>query len=619
MKGLICVLVLSLNCISFSQSYPHLFELRGLEDSLGNTHLFYRYGYPQMSGCWAKSIYHLNVISGSDTFFIYDAASDPIGEGCDGQYVYDYDFFDNDPAKYIYGGFDFYIDPVALLIRYDGEIQINSFGGITEIEISELNDSLVYAALGGGLYRSIDGGYNFVFLDSITIIDHSLNSLSRNDDSQIYGIDDNKLVRSGDEGYSYTKVDDSQWDNNSELFYDSDGNHIYGVSNYYDYQIQSYSSKIYVSYDNGNPFSWLNVVIHNLLIKFTNDEYQSGEVYYSYQKDIYKSTDYANSFEHYRQLDRNITGLYKKSGADILYASTPLKIFEITPDTIQVIKSLTIPDEVFNFYPLSIGNYWYYEKFIIENGTTKFVGYETKHIVDKIIEQNGKKYFKMLITYSGSMTDSLFIRVDSLSGLMYAFDHGIGDELFFEDLLAEYGDTVCYEFNPAWTCQYVQLEEEFSVFELSTIKKVYEPEAPGWYFGHSLVKGIGLYKVWNGDTVPFWAILKGCIVDGVVYGDTTVVSVDDKTEPPFTFSLSQNFPNPFNPVTTIRFTIADFEFISLKVYDVLGNEITTLFNEEKPAGSYEVEFNNEGLPSGIYFYRLTAINYSETKKMILLK
>jgi hypothetical protein len=85
------------------------------------------------------------------------------------------------------------------------------------------------------------------------------------------------------------------------------------------------------------------------------------------------------------------------------------------------------------------------------------------------------------------------------------------------------------------------------------------------------------------------------------------------------YSLSNNFPNPFNPTTNIRFQIADFGFVSLKVYDVLGNEITTLVNEEKPVGSYEVEFNASNLPSGVYFYRLQAGSFNQIKKMILLK
>ena len=83
--------------------------------------------------------------------------------------------------------------------------------------------------------------------------------------------------------------------------------------------------------------------------------------------------------------------------------------------------------------------------------------------------------------------------------------------------------------------------------------------------------------------------------------------------------LDQNYPNPFNPATKIKYSIPKRSYIILKVYDILGNEITTLLNEEKPAGTYEVTWNVVNLPSGIYFYRLQAGSFVETKKMILLK
>ena len=85
------------------------------------------------------------------------------------------------------------------------------------------------------------------------------------------------------------------------------------------------------------------------------------------------------------------------------------------------------------------------------------------------------------------------------------------------------------------------------------------------------------------------------------------------------YELYQNYPNPFNPSTRIQYSVSSTQKITLKVYDVLGNEIATLVNEEKPAGNYEVEFDGTGLPSGIYFYQLKARSFVDTKKMILLK
>ncbi len=85
------------------------------------------------------------------------------------------------------------------------------------------------------------------------------------------------------------------------------------------------------------------------------------------------------------------------------------------------------------------------------------------------------------------------------------------------------------------------------------------------------------------------------------------------------FSLAQNYPNPFNPSTKIRFTLPHDQKTSLALYDVLGKEISVLINSEMSAGNYEVNFDGSSLPSGIYFYRLTSGNYSQIRKMLLVK
>ncbi|MEO8513417.1 MAG: T9SS type A sorting domain-containing protein [Ignavibacteria bacterium] len=91
------------------------------------------------------------------------------------------------------------------------------------------------------------------------------------------------------------------------------------------------------------------------------------------------------------------------------------------------------------------------------------------------------------------------------------------------------------------------------------------------------------------------------------------------TEIPHEFSLLQNYPNPFNPMTNINFRISKSGYVKLVVFDMLGKEIETLVNEDLSAGTYEYEWNGINLPSGVYFYRLTTDNYSETRKMLLLK
>ena len=107
------------------------------------------------------------------------------------------------------------------------------------------------------------------------------------------------------------------------------------------------------------------------------------------------------------------------------------------------------------------------------------------------------------------------------------------------------------------------------------------------------------------------------IIDNPVY-------VQNENLFPEEFVLYQNYPNPFNPSTKIGFRIADFGFVSLKVYDILGNEIAVLVNEELASGEYEVEFNVAQVPrpevtSGVYFYKLETGSFVKTKKMILLR
>jgi hypothetical protein len=88
---------------------------------------------------------------------------------------------------------------------------------------------------------------------------------------------------------------------------------------------------------------------------------------------------------------------------------------------------------------------------------------------------------------------------------------------------------------------------------------------------------------------------------------------------PTAFVLNQNYPNPFNPATRISYFVPKDGFVTLKVYDFLGREVTSLVKEYRATGSYDVVFDASDIPSGTYFYNMNADSYSETKKMILLK
>ena len=146
-----------------------------------------------------------------------------------------------------------------------------------------------------------------------------------------------------------------------------------------------------------------------------------------------------------------------------------------------------------------------------------------------------------------------------------------------------------------------------------------------WHFGYKVmdptvvsdtIYSCGLSLVW--DSIPDFH-------DRWNFGPKFPITILSPTDiekegnHPVNFVLYQNYPNPFNPTTNIGFQISDFGFVSIKVYDAIGNEITTMVNEEKSPGEYEVNFDASQLSSGLYFYRLSVGNYSETRKMLLLR
>jgi len=131
-------------------------------------------------------------------------------------------------------------------------------------------------------------------------------------------------------------------------------------------------------------------------------------------------------------------------------------------------------------------------------------------------------------------------------------------------------------------------------------------------------KGVGaklrnglIYNTWEEDN-EIWAN----VLD---WDNPTGISEKEQTQAPSEFMLSQNYPNPFNPSTTIHYSIPKQSNVTLKVFDVLGREVTTLVNGQQPLGNYEVEFEATELTSGVYFYKIQTGDFVETKRMLLMK
>ncbi|MDP2207601.1 MAG: T9SS type A sorting domain-containing protein [Bacteroidota bacterium] len=146
---------------------------------------------------------------------------------------------------------------------------------------------------------------------------------------------------------------------------------------------------------------------------------------------------------------------------------------------------------------------------------------------------------------------------------------------------------------------------------------IHRPNEKSKQHGNYAVHNNNVFFVWSEARTPS----QGYSIYGNVFGVSTFVSVQEPPagKIPLHFNLEQNYPNPFNPSTIIRYDIPENGHVKLSVYDILGREVAILVNENKKVGKYEVEWNASKYPSGVYFYRLIAESFSNTKRIVLLK
>ncbi len=142
-------------------------------------------------------------------------------------------------------------------------------------------------------------------------------------------------------------------------------------------------------------------------------------------------------------------------------------------------------------------------------------------------------------------------------------------------------------------------------------------------FKYRMTEQLGITEIYRNDFdfyIKSYSIV-GVIKNGVLFGDSTssILNTPEKISIPGTYQLHQNFPNPFNPSTTFTFSVPAEGFVSLKVYDVMGREAASIVEEKVSAGTHERKWNAFNLPSGLYYYRMMAGTFSETKRLILLK
>lgn len=268
----------------------------------------------------------------------------------------------------------------------------------------------------------------------------------------------------------------------------------------------------------------------------------------------------------------------------------------------------------YQFFPANIGDYWEYTQ----------AGGDIKYTVvrDSIDQKDSSRIvFYNIQSYNTQPTQSALYRFDKYynvfrysqisSALQYKLDAKLGESWVFVP--------------KGYAGKVMDVYQAYVLGKLTTVKKI------GFYrltngdtvltrdsllrYWQKLAYGFGLISEEDGATQPM--LLRGCRINGVVYG--TVDVKGNLNDLPSDYTLYQNYPNPFNPTTKISFTIPQKGNIKLRVFDVLGREISVIADGVYEAGKYEVEFNARTLPSGVYFYNLTTGTNSITKKMLLMK
>jgi hypothetical protein len=268
------------------------------------------------------------------------------------------------------------------------------------------------------------------------------------------------------------------------------------------------------------------------------------------------------------------------------------------------------------FAPLKTGNVWVWENWdwhTIERTT----------VVDTNFYIGDTAYCKINL-YSTYDSSFAYERFDAHDQIYYKYDiHSpqLNYNFPFYKKNFQMGDTIvaASRVPGVQNVRYlVDIWENASVFGIITSMKFLHWNAGGLVEGNQIwTEEFGMLYSEVQGVLQFQ--LRGCIIDGIVYGDTTILDVKLENSIPAKFKLYQNYPNPFNPSTTIRYQIPEDGMVTLKVYDILGSEIKTLVNDFKTKGCYEVAFDASNFASGLYIYEIQSGDYKASKKMTLLK
>jgi hypothetical protein len=267
-----------------------------------------------------------------------------------------------------------------------------------------------------------------------------------------------------------------------------------------------------------------------------------------------------------------------------------------------------------SFFPAAVGNSWHYQ-YTPSNGFTTKITRDSTAGGDRFLFMNNATipYYKI---------DSL-LNVYSIPSqgayecLLYKLDAKL-NETWQSRHLSDYVRIVARVENVYWGFVlgvFTQIKQIGYYYQPYTDTTVFSQ----WSHNDYLAAGFGFsFQITEGMSTTAEE-LYGCVIDGKKYG--LILSVNMMTRNPTLseYKLYPAFPNPFNPTTTISFNIPQKSFVTLKVFDALGKEVSEVISEELPSGAYSWQWNAAGQPSGVYFCRLQAGSYMETNKLLLIR
>jgi hypothetical protein len=270
------------------------------------------------------------------------------------------------------------------------------------------------------------------------------------------------------------------------------------------------------------------------------------------------------------------------------------------------------------YMPLSVGNIWVYDYFTQSGFQYSTI---TRVTADTII--NNRRYYKM----SGSFFDGMY-RTDTITGSLMKYGGPNSCNYYYQESLRDSLAII----SGMYSCNILAAGSRLSNVtvlnsQTSAVSIQYGVGTSYSNFRYGKYIGLYTYSEYLFNTPVRTYNLRGARINNIVYGDTSgltgIFPVSSYLAENFT--LSQNYPNPFNPQTKIKFELPSLTPskssipVKLAVYDMLGREVTTLINSELKPGTYEADWDGSDYSSGIYFYKLEAGDFTETKKMLMVK